>query len=410
LFHHIWQGSSKAKAVQSKSADCHVAIIGAGPYGLSAAAYLRAAGVETRVFGEPMAFWQNQMPAGMCLRSNWGASHIADPQRELTLDEYCRQHGNHISKPIPIKRFVDYGLWYQRSAVPDVDERPVRSVEIDARGFKVFLADGEAFTSRRVVVAGGISAFAARPEEFVGIPSALASHTSENNDLRKFNGQRVVVIGAGQSALESAALFKEAGIQVEVIARTRALNWVGLHPRLHHLGLISKMLYSTRDVGPAGISRLVAMPRLFRRFPRRFQDRAAYRAIRPAGAGWLQSRIAGVPITLGRKVVSATVAGSQLRLRLDDGTERFVDHALLATGFRVDVSRYPFLSQSLLRQLETADGFPVLNRGLESSILGLHFLGKPAAWSFGPLLGFVSGAEFASNELIGCITWKNGSN
>jgi len=44
------------------------------------------------------------------------------------------------------------------------------------------------------------------------------------------------------------------------------------------------------------------------------------------------------------------------------------------------------------------DGFPVLNRGLESSIPGLHFLGKPAAWSFGPLLGFVSGAEFASNE------------
>jgi cation diffusion facilitator CzcD-associated flavoprotein CzcO len=79
--------------VQNESAHCHVAIIGAGPYGLSAAAYLRAAGVETRAFGEPMAFWQNQMPAGMCLRSNWGASHIADPRRELTLDEYCRQNG-----------------------------------------------------------------------------------------------------------------------------------------------------------------------------------------------------------------------------------------------------------------------------------------------------------------------------
>ncbi len=218
----------------------------------------------------------------------------------------------------------------------------------------------------------------------------------------------MVVIGAGQSALESAALFKEAGIQVEVIARTETLNWVGLHPRLHHLGAISKMLYSTRDVGPAGISRLVAMPHLFRRFPRNFQDRTAYRAIRPAGASWLQSRIAGVPIALGRKVVSANIAGSQLRLRLDDGTERLVDHALLATGFRVDVSRYPFLSQSLLKQLKTTDGFPVLDRGLESSIRGLHFLGKPAARSFGPLLGFVSGAEFASNELIRSIN-RNGS-
>ena len=406
---NVRAGISIAKIVNRKLPDCYVAVVGAGPYGLSAAAYLRAAQIETRVFGEPMAFWQNQMPAGMCLRSNWGASHIADPQCELTLDEYCRHNGNQMSKPIPLERFVDYGHWYQRHVVPDLDKRHVRSVEIDARGFKLVMTDGGEFTSRRVVVAAGISAFATRPPEFAGIPSALASHTSEHNDLRKFNGQRLVVIGAGQSALESAALFREAGIRVEVIARTKTLNWVGLHPRLHHLGVISKMLYSTRDVGPAGISRLVAMPHLFRHFPRRFQDRTAYRAIRPAGAGWLRSRIAGVPITMGRKVVSTAVAGSQLRLRLDDGTERLVDHALLATGFRVDVSRYPFLSLTLLKQVETVDGFPVLKHGLESSLPGLHFLGKPAAWSFGPLLGFVSGAEFASNELIRSITRGNGN-
>ncbi len=393
---------------RSDSPQCDVAVIGAGPYGLSAASYLRAAGVETRVFGEPMAFWQKQMPVGMCLRSNWGASHIADPHSELTLDEYCSQNGNHVSKPIPLERFVDYGLWYQRHAVPDIDSRQVRIVDIDARGFKVALADGDEFVSRRVVIAAGISAFVTRPAEFAGIPSALASHTSEHNDLRKFTGQRIIVIGAGQSALESAALLKEAGIQVEVIARTTTLNWVGLHPRLHKLGMISKMLYSNRDVGPAGISRLVAMPHLFRRFPRRFQDRTAYRAIRPAGAGWLRPRIADVPITLGRKVVSAAaVAGSQIRIRLDDGTERLADHALLATGFRVDVSRYPFLSPSLSKQLDTVDGFPMLKCGLESSIPGLHFLGKPAARSFGPLLGFVSGAEFASNELIRSIAGNN---
>jgi FAD-dependent urate hydroxylase len=355
-----------------------------------------------------MAFWQKQMPVGMCLRSNWGASHIADPRRELTLDEYCRQSGNHLTRPIALDRFVDYGLWYQRRAVPNVDTRFIRSVEIDECGFKLALSDGEEFTSGRVVVAAGISSFVARPAEFAGIPSALASHTTEHNDLRKFKGQRVVVIGAGQSALESAALFKESGIEVEVIARTTSLNWVGLHPRLHHLGVISKLLYSTRDVGPAGISRLVAMPHLFRRFPRRFQERTAYRSIRPAGAAWLRSRVADIPITLGRKVVSATVAGSQLHLRLDDGNERLVDHALLATGFRVDVSKYPFLSQSLSKRLDTVHGFPVLKRGLESSIPGLHFLGKPAAWSFGPLLGFVSGAEFASNELIRSMA-RNGA-
>lgn len=400
----------RGRVVNRKSSDCNVTVVGAGPYGLSSAAYLRAAGLETRVFGEPMAFWENQMPAGMCLRSNWGASHIADPKQALTLDEYVRQKGNHISKPIPLNRFIDYGRWFQSHAVPDLEKRQVRSIATDAHGFKVAMADGEEFTSQRVVVAGGISSFTSKPAEFAGIPSALASHTSEHKDLGKFKGQRVVVIGAGQSALESAALFKESDIPVEVIARTNHLNWVGLHARLHHLGLISKMMYSNRDVGPAGISRLVAAPHLFRRFPRLFQDRTAYRAIRPAGAGWLQPRITDIPITLGRKVVSATVVGSQLRLKLDDGSERLVDHALLATGFRVDVSRYPFLSESLSKQLKTVNGYPVLKRGLESSVPGLHFVGKPAAWSFGPLLGFVSGAEFASSELVRSMSRRNGNN
>jgi hypothetical protein len=88
-----------------------------------------------------MSFWQKQMPVGMCLRSNWGASHIADPRQELTLDVYCRKNGNHISKPIPLDRFIDYGRWYQSRAVPDLDQRNVRCVEIDEGRFKLVMAD-----------------------------------------------------------------------------------------------------------------------------------------------------------------------------------------------------------------------------------------------------------------------------
>src|ERR1041385_6687120 len=53
------------------SINCQVAIIGAGPYGLSAAAHLRAAQTEVRIFGKPMDFWRNGMPDGMVLRSPW---------------------------------------------------------------------------------------------------------------------------------------------------------------------------------------------------------------------------------------------------------------------------------------------------------------------------------------------------
>ena len=390
-------------------ANCDVTIIGAGPYGMSAAAYLRAAGVETRVFGEPMAFWENRMPAGMFLRSNWGASHIADPESKVTLDAYRLSTGNHLSAPIPLERFVDYGHWYQRQLVPDVDKCKVSTVDADGRNFRVTLARGETFTSRRVVLATGIGNFVWRPAEFDAVPPELASHSSEHRDLSRFNGHRVVVIGGGQSALESAALLHEAGAEVEVIARRTVLNWVGLHYRLHHLGPISWLLYSDRDVGPAGISRIVSVPRLFRVLPRKLQDRAAYRAIRPAGSGWLRPRLSEVPITLGRKVLSATPMGSRLRLTLNDGTDRLVDHAILATGFRVDISRYEFLPERLRTRLQTVNGYPVLQRGLESSIPGLHFLGKPAAWSFGPLLCFVSGTEFAAKELARFVARGNGA-
>lgn len=382
------------------SVDSQITIIGAGPYGLSAAAYLRAAGREVRVFGQPMSFWQDQMPRGMCLRSSWSASHIADPEKKLTLDAFCREKNIQFSKPIPLEAFVGYGQWFQSQAVPDLDRRSVRLVESDERGFRITLADGETFVSRRVVVATGIQSFQARPPEFARIPAALVSHSGEHNDLEKFRGKSVAVVGAGQSALEYAALLREVGAGVEVICRRQSLRWVGLHPQLHHLGLASKMLYSPRDVGPAGISRLVAAPHVFKMLPRWIQNRTAYRAIRPAVAGWLKSRIADIPISFGLQITAAEVSGDRLRVNLSDGTERLVDHVLLATGYRVNIARYDFLAPSLMRNLKVIQGYPILKRGLESSVAGLHILGKPAAYSFGPIVGFVSGTEFASTELL----------
>jgi cation diffusion facilitator CzcD-associated flavoprotein CzcO len=66
--------------------NCEVAVIGAGPYGLSTTAHLRARSIDSIMFGEPMAFWDKQMPDGMLLRSPWAASHLSDPGGELTLD------------------------------------------------------------------------------------------------------------------------------------------------------------------------------------------------------------------------------------------------------------------------------------------------------------------------------------
>jgi hypothetical protein len=379
---------------------CDVAIIGAGPYGLAAASYLRQVkDLSVSIFGEPMRFWRTAMPAGMLLRSAWSASHIADPGATHSLDAYKIRSGNHLAAPLALERFVDYGLWYQREVVPNVDSRQVSAIESRTRGFQLILQDGSIITASRVIVAGGISTFAARPVVFDQVPSALATHTSESQDLSRFANKRVIVIGAGQSALESAALLHEAGAEVEVLVRRNRVHWLGWTDRLRQLGAASNLLFSPADVGPAGISRVVAAPDVLRKLPRSIQTRLRVLSIRPAGARWLQDRLQGVPMHTRTTVTAATPVNGSLRLTLSDNTTRFADHVILGTGYRVNVARYNFLSPRILQQLQVVDGFPRLGPTLESSVPGLHFLGAPAAWSYGPLMYFVSGTKYAAAAL-----------
>jgi hypothetical protein len=382
-----------------------VTILGAGPYGLAAGAHLRQIkGLDLRIFGEPMEFWNSHMPEGMLLRSPWAASHISDPQTALTMDSYAKSLGTSIPKPIPLERFVEYGLWFHRQAVPDIDRRKISKIEKDPKGFRLTLQDGEQFLSRRVVIAAGIGSFARRPQQFDNLPAELATHVSDQKSIRRFTGKRVAVIGAGQSALESAALIHEAGGDVELIVRAPSVHWLGWRARLQKLGPLAKLLYSPFDIGPAGISRIVAVPDSVKYFPRSIQDGFRRRALRPAGARWLVDRFKDIRISSGRSVESAVPSGNTLRLRLDDGSSRDVDHALLGTGYRVDVSRYPFLADEIRKDVVNVNGFPKLTPGFESSVPGLHIMGAPSSWNFGPLMFFVCGTDYAARRLARFMT------
>src|SRR5690348_16119547 len=392
-----------------------VAILGAGPYGLSAAAHLRTVkGLDVHSFGEPMSFWQEKMPVGMFLRSGWEATHIADPDRSLTLEAFRDASRHQFSTPVPIDRFIDYGLWYQQRAVPDLDRRKIVRIDRHPNGFELVLEKEESVYARRVVIAGGISSFAWRPLEFAGLPPSLATHTSEHRGFQKFAGKDVIVIGGGQSALESAALLHETGAHVEIVARAKDIRWLGgLFSRTIHSGLgpkLAKILYAPTDVGPAGISQVVARPDLVRQFPRSVQDWLRRRSIRPAGARWLVARLQSVPMSLGRSVVSAALNRKGVSLKLDDGTERVVDHVLLGTGYRVDVSKYEFLAPELAHSISQFQGYPRLREGFETSVPGLHMIGAPAVWSFGALMQFVVGTHYAASTLCRSIAGKTAQN
>jgi FAD-dependent urate hydroxylase len=393
---------------------CDVAILGAGPYGLSVAAHLRQSKfMDLRVLGEPMSFWERHMPAGMLLRSPRVASQISDPMGRLNLDAFEKANGNRftvnvpstvtekfiareMAKRVPLQNFIKYGHWFLQQTDLPIVSGVVSQVEPAWGGFRLVFEGGGSLEAGRVVVAAGIAPFAHTPETFAGLPSSLVSHTSRHNDLNKFRDKEVLVIGGGQSALESAVLLDEGGARAEVLVREPVVHWLGMKHRWMHGKMAAWMFYGPADVGPPGISLLVQRPNLYRRLPRATQDLWGRRAICPAASCWVKARTANVRIHTGRFVVWARPEGERVRVRLDDGSERVFDHVLLGTGYRVDIERYPFLSEQILAKIERVGGFPVLDQGFETSLPGMHFVGAPAAWSFGPLMRFVAGAEFAS--------------
>jgi lysine/ornithine N-monooxygenase len=382
------------------SVDLEVAVIGAGPHGLSATVHMRRAGVRAHLFGYPMSFWK-QMPKGMKLRSNMSATSMIEPVGPLSLKAYLAEIGEHQDWPVPLRRFIEYGSWAQRTAVPDADERSVSSVERTGRApFTLTLQDGECLTARRVVVAAGIQPFEYLPAGFQHLPSHLVSHTGHYSDLSAFAGQRVAVVGGGQSAFECATLMHERGAaEVEVLVRSEDVVWLRSYSPKTLMGPVGPVVYAPTDVGPLWYSRLVATPGLFRLLPRDKQRQIAHRAIRPACSYFVKVRLDDIKVTLGTQVRGAQPDGDGLRLTLDDGSQREVDHLMFGTGYRVDVARYGFLGETLLAGVRRVNGYPDLRRGLESSISGLHFVGAPAAFSFGPIMRFVSGSWYSGQSV-----------
>jgi cation diffusion facilitator CzcD-associated flavoprotein CzcO len=383
----------------------NVAIVGAGPYGLSVAANLHGR-TEFRIFGPPMHTWRTQMPAGMLLKSEGFASNLSDPQRLLTLRRYCTENDleyGDLGVPVRLDTFTDYGLAFQKRFVPELEETEVVALDRDDGGFRLALANGETVRAARVVLAVGTTFFGHVPLPLRQLPEELVSHSSRHCDLGGFGGRDVTVVGAGQSALETAALLHEHGAQVRVLVRGPAVRW---NPEVVlHRALPQRIRYPGSGLGYGLRSWFYAnAPGLFHYFPENRRVHAVKTILGPAGAWWLRYRVLGpVPLLVGHQVRQAEAVGDQVRLQVDGPDGRQVnlrtDHVIAATGYRVDVDRIPFLSDALRSALGRRGPVPRLSRDLESPVPGLYVVGLASAKSFGPVMRFVLGAGFTARRL-----------
>jgi len=386
-----------------------VAIVGAGPYGLSLSAHLRKAGVGVRQFGLPMQLWRDFMPEGMFLKSQGFASNLSDPEHTHTLEAFCQATGRpyrDYGLPVSLETFVAYGEWFRSELVPDVEEVLVTDIAQAGGGFEVTLANSEQVRARKVVVAIGVEAFAYVPEPLSALPSSVCTHSSAHTDLSVFKGQNVTVVGAGQSALETAALLHENGASVQLVARRSKIAWNGV-PLALDRPLAQRLKEPESGLGSGWATWFYSNhPGAFRHLPRSTRVYRARTALGPAGASWLRSRVEGqFPLLTGYSVKWARMQDGGVRLGLTgaDGSSREVaaDHVIAGTGYRTDLTRLPFFGEQMLSGLRTVPGTgsSVVSRDYETTIPGLYVMGPAVAPTMGPVMRFVFGSEHAATTV-----------
>jgi thioredoxin reductase len=393
-----------------------VAVIGAGPYGLSIAAHLAKTGLDTRIFGTPMQTWRTQMPAGMKLKSEGFASRLYDPDGAYPLARYCAEQGlpyADMGLPVRLDIFTGYGLAFQKKCVPGLEDSQVVSVVPNAAGggFSVTLDTGETAQFRKVVVAVGISHYAYTAPELAGLPAGLVSHSAAHADLSGFAGKTVAVIGGGASAADCAALLAQAGATTHIVTRRASL---GFHAPPRKRGLLDKLRAPFTTIGPGWKSVLCTKaPLLFHIMPEAFRLKVTRRYLGPAPCWFVRDEIErNVKIHAGMNIAGVSAQGDQVVLALDGaaGPEALVaDHVIAATGYRVDLARLAFLGPALLQRIRMVENTPILSRHFEASVPGLYFVGVASANSFGPMVRFACGAGFTARRLVRRLVQVSGA-
>jgi hypothetical protein len=391
--------------LQTQKNATEVAIIGAGPYGLSIAAHLEKSGIPFRIFGTPMQVWRERMPAGMFLKSEGFASSLYEPDELYTLRRYSEERGlpyQDVGHPVPLDTFIQYGLEFQRRFVPGLENTHIAALRQANDGFELRTESGETLHARRVVVAVGISNFGYVPPELESLGSDYVTHSSQHRDPAALRGRTVVVIGAGASAVDLAALMHEGGVDVSLLARRSAIAFHS--PPDEPRPLLQRIFNPRSGLGVGWRSYLATeAPLLFHTLPEDVRLRTVRKHLGPAPGWFVRDKIVGhVPTHLGAELKTAVVRDGRVHLtyRHAAGESSLVaDHVVAGTGYQVDLRRLPFLNENLRRNLQSIEDTPILKTNFESSVPGLYFVGLASANSFGPLTRFAYGAGFTARHL-----------
>ncbi len=366
-----------------------------------------------------MQSWATQMPVGMKLKSDGFASSLSSGSVPFTLEDFCRLTGRpyHATQlPVAVEDFVAYGQEFARRFVPNLEELNVASVDREGVAFRLTLESGETLLARHVILATGVSLFQYIPSELAHLPSDLVTHSTAHRTFDEFANRDVTVLGRGASSLNAAVLLHEAGARVTLLTRKSKIH-VHQHTNSTERSLYQRLRHPMSPLGLSMRSWLASTtPGSFHALPAYLRRLITYKHLGPSGGSALQGRFENkFPQLLGWSIASAELiapaststisllnpADRRIKLTLTnpelETRELITSHLIAGTGFRIDLARYRFLSATLRALVaRDANGAPNLGRHFQTSVKGLYMVGPVAAPSFGPLLRFAAGAEYAS--------------
>jgi thioredoxin reductase len=405
-----------------------VAIIGAGPYGLSLAAYLANAGIEFRIFGKIMESWKTKMPPGMLLKSYPWASCLYDPTSSLTLKQFYADRGIPYDDSlisVPLQTFMAYGEAFQARFVPNVENKMLISIKRSTEGFQAVFDDGEVLKARQMVIAVGVHPFKYVPSNLSHLPAEFFSHSCEYGSLEGFTEKEVAILGSGSSATDLAALLYHKEAKVTLIARATELPFMPvpeikniLSTKLRQLASplkpLKRLLSPNSCIGSTWLLKVCAnTPKIFHSLPEKIRLDIVRNQLGPSGHWTTKKIVEGhVQLNLGRNLEFAEIRNGKINLRLstrDGATENLqADHLIAATGYKIDLTQLRFLDK-LLPDIHGVENAPILTINYESSVPGLYFIGPASVNSFGPVVRFVCGAIHSSRRITQHLSEKSKS-
>jgi cation diffusion facilitator CzcD-associated flavoprotein CzcO len=384
------------KAHSQTTQDTELLIIGAGPFGLSLAAYAGQHGIDYTLVGRPLEFWHKHMPRGMYLRSacDW---HL-DPGGVSTIERFLELRGQTPAdvEPLSLQFYLEYTQWFQEqqqiAALPRYVERLDR-IDGAAYRYRATLEDGRAIRARNVAIAVGFKYFKHQPADLLALlPEGRYSHTCDLVAFDALAGKRWLILGGRQSAFEWAALLREAGAAAVHLSHRHpspafsASNWSWVNPIVDAIAENPGWFRNLPEHEQAAVGqRLWAEGRL------KVEPWLAARVQHPSVSIWPETRLVACDVQ----------PGGELLVQLDSGARLVVDHVILATGYKVNIGQVPFLANgNIAAALATRNGFPVLDEQFQTNLPGLFITSMAANQDFGPFFGFTI-ATRASAKLIG---------